>query len=79
MPSLKTGHVQHGRRSEGANVDDGAENEAVDEVKADKEVEGEDGVGNGREAGKDNGEGDKSEDGGDEKGWEKESKQEGFF
>ena len=79
MSSLQTGHLQHGRRSKGANVDDGAEDEAVDEVKADKEVEGEDGIGNGREAGKDNGEGDKSKDGGDEKGWKEESEQECFF
>ena len=79
MSSFQTGHGREGMRSQGANVDDGAESEAVDEVIADKEVEGEYWIGYGGEASKDNGEGSKSKGGGDEEGWHEESEQERFF
>ena len=44
MSSLHNGHCRDVGRCQGANVDDGADDDAVDFVKADKEVKGEDGV-----------------------------------
>ena len=79
MSSLQNGHGRDGGRPQSANVDDQAEGEAVGEVVADVEVEGEYGVRNGREASKDNSEGGKSEDGCYEEGRQKESEQERFF
>ena len=75
MSSLQNGHGRDGGRPQSANVDDQAEGEAVGEVVADIEVEGEYGVRNGREASKDNSEGGKSEDGCYEEGGEEEVSQ----
>ena len=64
MPSLQNGHCSNRRNSQGADVYNEADTDAVSKVEADIEVEREYGIRYGREAGKDNGEGCKSEDGG---------------
>ena len=79
MPSLQNGHCSDRRNSQGADVYDEADTDAVSKVEADIEVEREYGIRYGREAGKDNGEGCKSEDGGNEEGWQEESQQKSLF
>ena len=79
MPSLQNGHCSDRRNSQGADVYDEADTDAVSKVEADIEVEREYGIRYGREAGKDNGEGCKSEDGGYEEGWQEESQQKSLF
>ena len=64
MPSLQNGHCSDRRNSQGADVYDEADTDAVSKVEADIEVEREYGIGYAGDVGKDDGQGREAEEGG---------------